>query len=65
MNMNLSPMMFLAMCCSECGQPLSSPEDAAGESEIADAMTVATEATLDEQGLVRKPCPNCRKFCLM
>lgn len=65
MKMNQSPMMYLAMCCTECGQPIERPVEAAGEFEIAVAVTAATGTTFDEQGLVQTLCPKCQKCCLM
>lgn len=63
MRMELRPMMFMAMNCTECGRALSKPSEAADDDSIDEdvcaALDPATAIKLTEG--ITKICPKCRR----
>jgi hypothetical protein len=62
LNLHQSPTQYMAMNCTECNQPMSSPEDALRHVDQVNNTTVVTGKSSAEQGYTRNFCTKCHKF---
>ena len=58
LSMSLRPMVFLAQNCTECGRPLSKPEEALGPEE---EQQVRCAVDKGHEPANYKRCPKCGK----
>jgi hypothetical protein len=62
MNLHQAPSQYLAQCCTECNQPLSSPDEALRHVDQVDHTQVVTGKTSAEQGYTRRICGKCHRL---
>ena len=58
MRMEMTPQVFLAQNCTECGRPMSKPENALGPEEQAQ-ITLMVDKSAEAPSY--KTCPKCGK----